>query len=178
MIRSNHYDAAFEAWLREHRLPYVAVDESKRALLTRQSIKSPDFLVQSPRLGRIVVDVKGRKQEIGSQVRRWENWATEDDLSSLDAWEAIFGAQFKSLLVFAYELSDQTEDAEQPLMLEFRGRRYSFHGVWASDYRQAMRQRSSQWETVWVPSAAYRQLRFPLTLLFQEPAVIEEPSFA
>ncbi len=170
MLRSNHYDAAFEAWLRGQRLAYVAVDESKRALLAEQSLKSPDFLIHSPKLGRIVVDVKGRKQEIGSQVRRWENWATADDLASLDAWESIFGNQFKSLLVFAYELSASADDAEQPLMLDFRGRRYSFHGVWAAEYRQAMRQRSARWDTVWVPGEAYRRLRFPLTdLLTEEP---------
>ena len=28
--RENHYEAAFEAWLREHRVPYVAVDEARR----------------------------------------------------------------------------------------------------------------------------------------------------
>ncbi len=172
MIRSNHYDAAFEAWLRDQRLPYLAVDETKRALLSQQSLKSPDFLVQSPSLGRIVIDVKGRKQEIGSQMRRWENWATADDLSSLDAWESIFGTQFRSLLVFAYELSAGADDAEQPTMLEFRGRRYSFHGVWAADYRRAMRQRSGRWETVWLPGAVYRELRFPLTRLVTEEASI------
>ena len=31
-IRSNHYDAAFEAFLRTERRPYVAVDEARRAL--------------------------------------------------------------------------------------------------------------------------------------------------
>lgn len=169
MIRSNHYDAAFEAWLRLHRMPYVAVDESRRALLAQQSLKSPDFLVQSPKLGRIVIDVKGRKQWSGSQHRRWENWATQDDLASLTAWEQVFGGAFQSLLVFAYELSETTEP-DQPEMLEFRRRRYSFHGVWAAQYREAMRERSPKWETVWLPSQHYRSLRFPLTqFLTDEP---------
>jgi hypothetical protein len=169
MIRSNHYDAAFEAWLREHRVPYVAVDESRRALLAEQSLKSPDFLVQSPGLGRIVIDVKGRKQVSGGQRRRWENWATADDLASLDAWESIFGSQFRSLLVFAYDLA--ADSPEPPEMLAFRGRRYAFYGVWAARYREAMRGRSRRWETVWVPSAAYRALRFPLTeLLLGQPS--------
>lgn len=163
MLRSNHYDVAFEAWLREARLAYVAVDERRRALLAEQSLKSPDFLVQSPVAGHLVIDVKGRKQLSGAQQRRWENWATQDDLTSLDAWETTFGGAFKSLLVFAYELSDQAEVSDQPEMLQFRGRRYSFYGVWAADYRQAMRDRSPRWETVWVPSRAYRDLRFPLT---------------
>ena len=164
MIRSNHYDAAFEAWLRGHRVPYLAVDESRRALLAEQSLKSPDFLVHSPGLGRVVIDVKGRKQLSGAQQRRWENWATRDDLTSLDAWESIFGSQFRSLLVFAYDLADGGGD-DPPRMLEFRDRRYAFYGVWAADYRQAMRNRSPRWETVWVPSAAYRELRFPMTQL-------------
>lgn len=168
MIRSNHYDVAFEAWLRRHRLPYVAVDETRRALLAEQSLKSPDFLVQAPQLGRVVVDVKGRKQLSGQQQRRWENWATQDDLASLDAWERIFGGQFKGLLVFAYELA--TDDPDQPEMLQFRDRRYSFHGVWAAAYREAMKARSAKWDTVWLPSASYRSLRFPLTqFLAEEP---------
>ena len=168
MLRSNHYDAAFEAWLRQHRIPYVAVDERRRSLLVEQSLKSPDFLIQSPRLGQIVVDVKGRKQLSGRQSRRWENWATQDDLSSLDAWERIFGGQFRSLLVFAYDLADTASDPEQPEMLQFRDRRYSFHGVWAADYQRGMRDRSTRWETVWMPGAAYRAGRFPLTQLLQE----------
>jgi hypothetical protein len=163
MLRSNHYDAAFEAWLRQHRIPYVAVDECRRALLAQQSLKSPDFLIHSPVLGRIVIDVKGRKQLSGAQQRRWENWATHDDLESLVAWERIFGSEFKSLLVFAYELADRADASDQPEMLRFRDRGYSFHGVWAADYQRAMRDRSARWETVWVPSAAYRALRFPLT---------------
>jgi len=165
MIRSNHYDAAFEAWLREQRLPYVAVDERRRALLAQQSLKSPDFLVHSPTCGSIVIDVKGRKQLSGAQLRRWENWATQDDLVSLDAWEQIFGGEFKSLLVFAYELTAPEPSSPQPTMLCFRDRCYSFFGVWAADYRRAMRNRSPRWETVWVPSADYRSLRFPLTCL-------------
>jgi len=31
--RSNHYEAAFEEYLRQRQIPYVAVDEKKRALL-------------------------------------------------------------------------------------------------------------------------------------------------
>ena len=168
MLRSNHYDAAFEAWLRLHRIPYVAVDERRRALLTQQSIKSPDFLVQSPSLGRIVIDVKGRKQLSGMQRRRWENWATADDLASLQEWEQIFGAEFKSLLVFAYDLAEEDDSTDQPEMLRFREKAYAFFGVWARDYQQAMRSRSSRWDTVWLPSAAYRALRFPLTQFLSE----------
>lgn len=58
-IRSNHYDAAFEEFLRARCVPYVAVDEKRRALLADSSIKSFDFIVEAdgPNL---LVDVKGR----------------------------------------------------------------------------------------------------------------------
>ena len=31
MNRDNHYEAAFEAYLRARRLPYIAVDEARRS---------------------------------------------------------------------------------------------------------------------------------------------------
>ena len=45
MDRGNHYEAAFEAYLQWHRLCYVAVDETRRAILDDISIKSLDFIV-------------------------------------------------------------------------------------------------------------------------------------
>src|SRR4029079_9995391 len=39
-LRSNHYDAAFEAFLRTERRPYVAVDEARRALAPHLSVNA------------------------------------------------------------------------------------------------------------------------------------------
>jgi hypothetical protein len=40
--RDNHYEAAFEEYLRSKQVPYVAVDEARRSLLgDGQSIKNP-----------------------------------------------------------------------------------------------------------------------------------------
>ena len=42
--RDNHYEAAFEEYLRSRGVPYVAVDEAKRSVLSNgASIKSLDF---------------------------------------------------------------------------------------------------------------------------------------
>lgn len=42
--RDNHYESAFEAFIRSRGVPYVAVDEAKRSLLSDgASIKSLDF---------------------------------------------------------------------------------------------------------------------------------------
>lgn len=164
-IRANHYDAAFEAYLRDARIPYVAVDEARRALCGDGSLKSLDFIVYSPELGNLLVDVKGRKSG-GATLpgRQGENWATADDLSSLARWEGLFGSDFRALLVFAYLLPKSTPAVEnRAAAFTFRERQYAFYGVWVNDYQAAMRQRSPKWETVWVPAAPYRQLRFPLT---------------
>ncbi len=39
--RDNHYEAAFEAYLRQQGVPYIAVDETRRSVMADgQSIKS------------------------------------------------------------------------------------------------------------------------------------------
>ena len=47
--RANHYEAAFEAYIRSIRVPCVAVDEAKRAIFGQDGVKNPDFLLY-PRL--------------------------------------------------------------------------------------------------------------------------------
>ena len=50
--RDNHYEAAFEAFLRARRVPYVAVDEAQRSLVADGSLKSLDFIVSPARRDR------------------------------------------------------------------------------------------------------------------------------
>ena len=77
--RRHHYERAFEAYLRHRRVPYVAVDEAKRALLPEGTttlrtdaaggagqgvIKSFDFVIYQDGAGRnqnLLVEIKGRK---------------------------------------------------------------------------------------------------------------------
>ena len=88
--RDNHYEAAFEEYLRARQVPYVAVDEARRSLLADSSIKSLDYIVSSP-AGSWLVDVKGRRFPSGEQKQYWKNWSTRDDLVSLSQWERLFG---------------------------------------------------------------------------------------
>ena len=70
--RDNHYEAAFEAYLRDRRLPYVAVDEAKRSLLSNgSSIKNLDFIVSSPSGVTWLVDVKGRRFPGGDDQKQY-----------------------------------------------------------------------------------------------------------
>ena len=43
--RSNHYEAAFEGFIRSMRVPCVAIDEAKRAICGEDGLKNPDFLL-------------------------------------------------------------------------------------------------------------------------------------
>jgi hypothetical protein len=60
MDRSNHYEAAFEAYLQWHRLSYVAVDETRRAMLGDLRVKNLDFIVHGESGGRLLVETRGR----------------------------------------------------------------------------------------------------------------------
>src|SRR5580765_4621590 len=75
--RDNHYEAAFEAWLRWLRLPYMAVDESHRAAAGgERTLKSLDFIVSPPGWpSSWLVDVKGRQFPTAGQ-QFWRNWST------------------------------------------------------------------------------------------------------
>lgn len=166
-IRSNHYDAAFEAYLRTRCIPYVAVDESRRALLANASLKSLDFIVYADGAPNLLVDVKGRRFPSAATAggHCWENWATRDDLVCLLEWERVFGDGFRSALVFAYDLQGARWQQGHESLWEFRNRTYAFYGVWAEDYALAMRNRSRQWETVSLPAAEFRRIRQPLDRL-------------
>lgn len=160
-IRSNHYDAAFEEFLRSRCQPYVAVDETRRALLEESSLKSMDFIVYTSEGPNWLVDVKGRRFD-GPAGNRWENWATEDDIRSLTQWENVFGPGFEAVLVYAYEVSGPSKHFSECSLFSYRDRLYGFYGIRVAQYREEMKQRSRSWGTVCLAAEKYRSLRFSL----------------
>ena len=166
MDRSNHYEAAFEAYLQWHRLGYIGVDESRRSIFGDTPIKSLDFLVFGPAGARLVIDIKGRRFPGGppEKPRRvWESWAEGEDVDSLERWADLSGPGWQGLLVFAYHLLPSVElpnDIED--LWTWRGRRYLLRAVDVADYRRHMRVRSPRWGTVWLPRDVFRELVKPL----------------
>lgn len=161
--RSNHYEAAFEAYVRALRVPCVAVDEAKRALFGGQGVKNPDFLLYPGWALNLVVEVKGKRGKDRRGRRPWENWVTTDDLDGLARWQELFGPGFRALLVFAY--------AEPPLpfplprqngAFEFRGLEYRFWGVGLDDYVRHLRSRGPAWKAVAMARAEFRRRVRPL----------------
>ena len=167
MDRSNHYEAAFEAWLQAQRLCYVAVDETRRCVLDEPSLKSLDFIVYGPRGARLVIDVKGRRFPGGKpdKPRRvWQCWCARDDVDGLERWEGLFGADYQGLLVFTYALAPTVElQQDTPDLWTWRGRRYLFRAVTVRDYRRHMRVRSPRWGTVCLPLSVFRAVVRPLS---------------
>jgi hypothetical protein len=158
--RNIHYEAAFEAYLRHRGIPYVAVDEAKKALFANAKLKSFDFVVYSKNGPNLLVDVKGRQLRDRTSRRGFETWTTERDVEDLMQWEQVFGEGFKAILTFVYWIDPPL--AAEPGMFEHRDRWYLLMGIDLGEYRNAMRRRSAKWETVSLPAEEFRSLARPL----------------
>lgn len=170
--RENHYDAAFEAYLREQEIPYVAVDEARRspggsADTDGATLKNLDFIV-SPRAAdrSFLIDVKGRQFPSGRRKQLWRNWTTRDELNSLARWEALFGDRFSSLLVFAYWVVDDVAPLPPDDLFSFRGQLYGFVGIRLHHYLTFGRLISPRWNTLAVSGGQFRALARPVHELF------------
>jgi hypothetical protein len=166
MDRTNHYERAFEAYLQEQRLCYVAVDESRRAPLDEGRIKSLDFVVCGANGARLLIDIKGRRYpggKPGRERRVWECWSTREDVAGLLRWGQQFGPAYQGLLVFTYRLSPEVLLPEDtPDLWSWRDNRYLFRAVAIADYQRSMRVRSPKWGTVTLPQTVFRRLVRPL----------------
>lgn len=189
--RRHHYEQAFEEYLRARRIPYVAVDEAKKALLPpgvrlgspgaegvpQGSLKSFDFVIYG-QASNLLLEVKGRRvgrsrrglDSPGShgliprarRAARLESWVTLDDVNSLKAWEGLFGQGFEAAFAFVYWCDEQPPDALFQEVFEHRGRWYAIRTVRLADYAQSMRTRSVRWGTVHLPPQTYERVSHPL----------------
>jgi hypothetical protein len=163
--RGNHYESAFEAYIRSLRVPCVAVDEAKRAVTDSDDggVKNPDFLVY-PRWGpNLVVEVKGKRGKKANGRRDWENWVTTDDLDGLARWQSMFGPGFRAVLAFVYaEPLPPFPLPRDDGAYEFRHRGYRFWAVGLDDYVANLRSRGPAWKAVAMARAAFRRRVRPL----------------
>ncbi len=160
MDRKLHYEAAFEAFLRDRGIPYVAVDEAKRALFSQARLKSFDFVVYSKNGPNLLVDVKGRQARNQSAGASYQTWTTERDVTDLMQWEQVFGDGFKAVLTFVYWI--EAPLTPEPGMFAHKDRWYLLLGVDLAEYRNHMKRRSVKWETVAVGAQDFRELARPL----------------
>ncbi len=185
--RRHHYERAFEGYLREQRLPYVAVNEAKRALLPAGAklvmegdeaggvgggaIKNFDFVVYGEQMGdqgglaeNLLVEVKGRRlprlrlADGRPAKARLESWVTMGDVEALKVWEGLFGAGYEAVFVFVYWCDDVPPDGLFAEVFEFQGRWYTVRAVTLGDYEANMKVRSPKWRTVNLASGDFERV--------------------
>jgi hypothetical protein len=156
-----HYEAAFEDYLRKKGLPYIAVDEAKRALFAGAKLKSFDFVVYRPEGRNLLVDMKGRK--LSGRSGSLQNWVTREDIDDLRQWQEIFGEGFCAMFLFVYLWPGRAEEAPSGLkdLFLFGERWYGTMGVGIGEYREHMRPRSEAWGTVHLGSGEFRRIARP-----------------
>jgi hypothetical protein len=163
-IRSNHYEAAFEAYIRRLRVPCVAIDEARRAIFGEEGVKNPDFLLYPRFSSNLVVEVKGKRGKDRRGRRDWENWVTTDDLDGLVRWQSLFGPGFCSILAFVYAEVPQSFPLPRGSgAFEFRGLEYRFWAVGLDDYIAHLRSRGPAWKAVAMARRAFRRRVRPLS---------------
>ena len=175
MKSDNHYEAAFDAYLRQRGCAVVPVVEARRSYLDAEEVKSPDFLVVGPRDAKLVVDVKGRK--FGSVTKGkprhvWHNWCEREDVVGLSRWAERLGDGFRGVLAFVYHLGAHVRlPASTPDLFAFRGDLYLVRGVCVGDYGRHMRTRSPRWGTVHLATDDFRKLVKPMSHFLVPSAV-------
>ena len=174
----NHYEQAFENWLIDNRIQYIAVDDQKRAAFGRSKIKSFDFLLyplnqqRSPQV--VIAEVKGRlfKGTSFAKLAGFECWVTAEDIVGLTKWQAVFsagrltaGRGHTAIFVFAYKIENIDVDFDGREVYDFDANRYVFFAVKLDDYREFMKRRSPKWKTVTLPADKFRQCAVQLQQL-------------
>lgn len=175
--RRHHYEQAFEHHLRQRKVPYVSVNEARKALMPdyakiavegeTRALKSFDFVLYSSDTN-LLAEVKGRRIARGpsgsgvSRRGRLESWVTRDDVECLLTWERLFGSGFRAVFVFVYWCEEQPGSSLFEEMFEYRGRWYALRAIAVEEYAREMRTRSPRWRTVHLPTATFDELSRPL----------------
>jgi hypothetical protein len=155
----NHYEKAFESWLKDNGIQYLAVDQQKRTAFSRSKIKSFDFLFYTPDMRAFIAEVKGRKfsGKNFSAFGSLPNWVTDDDITGLENWIRIFSSQYHGLFVFAYDLENIDVETDGREIYEYLGKRYVFMAVRLADYLDGATVRSIKWKTLHLSAEYFKK---------------------
>ena len=165
----NHYEKAFEAYLKEQKIPFLAMAERYRNPLDDGStLKNIDFVISRPVGSSWLIDVKGRKFPGHKNGGYWKHWTTRDDLVGLQHWEKMFGSRFSALLVFAYLIWGSKSPLPEHQLFEYRGSLYGFVGISVADYLPEARLLSPKWRTFSMPTEKFRQLAKPFVYFIDQ----------
>lgn len=173
----DHYERAFACWLGENRVPFVPIDQSRRAELGDLHPKSFDFLLRPGGPQRILVEVKGRTFGGVSLAGRrgLDCWITEEDAQAMRVWRRLFTRRHTedlAVFVFAFRLRQPDVDPDGLAVYEFENQRYLFFVIRAADYLRHMKRRSPRWRTVTLGAESVRGLTVSLETFLKEVSVL------
>lgn len=174
--RRHRAERAFEKLLRAGRIPYVAVNEARQALLPPErsagaagdasGLKNFDFVVYG-RSTNLLVEVKGRSipatrgAVAGTGRPRLESWVTLDDVAALSRWQSLFGPGYEAVFVFVYACPGPPPDGLFGEVVELDGVWHAVRAVPLDDYRERMKVRSPRWRTVHLARDDFERLSRP-----------------
>ena len=166
-LLQNEYEQAFETWLIDNRIQYIAVDQRKRRIFARSKIKSFDFLLYRQNSTPVIAEIKGRKFRGSSLAGHTglESWVTLDDVRGLIRWEQIFDSSSEAVFIFVYKFEKIDVEPDGREIYEFGEDKYVFYAVLLDDYRDFMTVRSPKWQTVTIPAAKFREFAIPIRQL-------------
>ena len=170
----NDYEKAFESWLQDNGVRFMAMDQNKRRIFARDKVKTFDFLLYpanpAPSTGLkkvVIAEIKGRKFKGRSLagLAGMQSWVTMDDVRGLADWEQVL-AESKPLgdvtieasFIFAYKFDNIDVESDGTETYDFEDDQYIFYAVTLADYKKFMTLRSPKWETVTLPAAKFRQV--------------------
>lgn len=174
--RRHQYERAFEGFLRSQHIPYVAVNEARKALLPesarlmvtagheQKSLKSFDFVIYGSGTN-LLVEIKGRRllAPTATGTGRLESWVTLDDIESLRTWQGLFGFGFEPAFVFIYRCDSQPPDGLFQEVFEFEGAWFVLRAALLEAYVGCMRTRSPRWRTVHLSKSDFERISHPFT---------------
>ncbi|MCE5341301.1 MAG: HYExAFE family protein [Planctomycetaceae bacterium] len=162
MDGGNHYERAFQCWLKDNGVQYLAVDQHKRTAFSRCKIKSFDFLFYTAGGRAVIAEVKGRKfaGKNFSAFGTLPNWVTDDDITGLENWIRIFSSRYEGLFIFAYDLENIDVETDGREIYDCLGRRYVFMAVRLADYLAGATLRSIKWKTLHLSAEYFKKCSF------------------
>jgi hypothetical protein len=132
-----HQEVAFERYLRDRGVSYLAIDEAKRPVAIDKNF---DFLVFAE--SRVLaIDVKGKQLPYrGKGGFLWETWIHAKDLTGLRQWENMLKSLLKcpveSLLTYVYLINDEKYLRDFQTTCKYQGNTYGIKAITITEFEK------------------------------------------
>jgi len=132
-----HQEVAFEHYLRDKGVSYLAVDEAKRPVAVDKNF---DFLIFTESKV-LATDVKGKQLPyLGKGGFLWETWIHSKDVTGLRQWEnmlkSLLRCPAESLLTYVYLINDKSYVKDFRTTYKYQGKTYGMKAITITDFEK------------------------------------------